>query len=254
MRQCMVLELLELLQGMAAFDTAEEWDNVGLLMGDETVPVDTVLVALDVTRATIREAAEMGAQVLLTHHPLMFQPIRHIRAQEPEGALLLALARSGLCHIAMHTNWDRAIGGVNDALAETLGVIPTPEDAILRRCRVEPVATLGALQARATERLHFPVRAYGDAQKEIKTLWLCGGSGGDVLLPAIGAGVDCVLTGEIKHHELLAFLEAGVAVLEAGHGPTELPGTAALAQALQKTVDTVQYNVRVFLEKHPFFE
>lgn len=250
---CTVLELLEVLQGIAPFDTAEEWDNVGLLLGDVDAPVDTVMVALDVTQATIRNAQEMGAQVLLTHHPLMFRPIQQIRAQEHEGALLLALARSGLCHIAMHTNWDRAIGGVNDALAEVLGVSATPEDEILRRCRVQPATTLEALGILASERLHFPVRAYGEADRRIETLWLCGGAGGDVLLPAINAKVDCVLTGEIRHHEILAFLEAGVGVLEAGHGPTELPGAAALAQALQKAVDTVQYNVRVFLEKHPFF-
>lgn len=250
---CTVLELLEVLQGIAPFDTAEEWDNVGLLVGDETALVDTVMVALDVTQATIRNAREMGAQVLLTHHPLMFHPTQQIRAQEHEGALLLALARSGLCHIAMHTNWDRAIGGVNDALAETLGAIATPEDAILRRCRMQVPTTLEALREMASERLHFPVRAYGDAERHVETLWLCGGAGGDVLLPAIEAKADCILTGEIKHHEILAFLEAGVGVLEAGHGPTELPGAAALAQALQKAVGTVQYNIRVFLEKHPFF-
>lgn len=250
--KCTVLELLEVLQGMAPFDTAEEWDNVGLLVGDEHAPVDTVWVALDVTQATIREAQEMGAQVLLTHHPLMYHPIRHIRTQEYEGALLLALARNDLCHIAMHTNWDRAVGGVNDALAEALGVITRPEEESIRRCRVRPVTTLASLCTLVTERLHFSARAYGEMSKSVETLWLCGGAGGDLLLPAIDAKVDCILTGEIRHHEILAFLEAGVGVLEAGHGPTELPGVAALAQALQKAVDTVQYNVRVFQEKHPF--
>ena len=103
---------------------AEDWDTgIGLTCGDPEAEVSTVLLAVDVDRATVREAIDLGAQLLLTHHPLLFRPVQSIAADTEKGALLHPMLRAGLAHVAAHTNADSAVGGVNDALAAVLGTV-----------------------------------------------------------------------------------------------------------------------------------
>ncbi len=113
-------QILELLDGIAPFALAEEWDNVGLLCGSKDMEAERILCALDLTPKVIREAEERHAQMILTHHPILFHPRRNLRTDDPEGRLLYALARSGMAMAAMHTNYDNAHPGVNDALASKL--------------------------------------------------------------------------------------------------------------------------------------
>ncbi len=102
---------------------AEEWDTgIGLSCGDPAAEVRRVLLAVDVAPAVVREAREVGAQLIVTHHPLLFRPVQSIAADTDKGGMLHALIRSGVAHIAAHTNADRAVGGVNDALADALGL------------------------------------------------------------------------------------------------------------------------------------
>ncbi len=244
-----VAMMRDLIDGFAPFDTAESFDNVGLLVGRADQEVRTALVAMDVTPQVIAEAKREGAQLLVTHHPLLFSPRRDLREDDREGELLAALIRAELSLIAAHTNFDKAPGGINDALLVALG-LPTGEGEGLTRTVALPESMmLEQLAERVTAKLGDVVRRFtvqGDASP-VRRLTLCAGGGGDFWQDSLRAGADCFLTGECKLHHALEAVQRGVRVLEAGHEATERPGVAAMCQALQNSVNAVQYPVRIVL-------
>jgi dinuclear metal center YbgI/SA1388 family protein len=133
---------------------AEDWDTgIGLTCGDPGAPVSSVLLAVDVDPATVAQAVDVGAQLLVTHHPLLFRPVQSVAADTPKGALLHALVSAGVAHLAAHTNADKAVGGVNDALAEALGVgdtrplRPDPAPATDKLVTFVPVGAAADLRA-----------------------------------------------------------------------------------------------------------
>jgi len=239
-----------LIDGFAPFDIAEDFDNVGLLVGRAAQEVHTALVALDVTPGVIEEAKRQGAQLIVTHHPLLFAPRRDLREEDREGALLAALVRAELSLIAAHTNFDKAAGGVNDALLAAIGLPEGEGEGGLTRTvdLPEPMA-LGELARRVEARLGDAVRRFalpGD-DAPVRRLTVSSGAGGDSWAQALADGADCFLTGECRHHFALEAVQRGLRVLEAGHAATERPGAAALCEALQSAADAVQYPVRIVL-------
>lgn len=247
-----VQQLYDWLDGFAPFDTAEDFDNPGLLTGKMAQEVTGVLVALDCTPQTVAEAEKLGANVILTHHPLMFSPRRELREDSYEGALLCGLIRGRIALLAAHTNLDKAPGGINDALAAQLGLAAQPGlaeaagQAYVRVGRLPRPMAAGELAAYCETRLHTPVRLCGGAAQPIA--WLGVGSGacsGEWAL-ARQLGAQAYLTGEVKHHHAIEGAQAGFPLLEAGHFATENPGMDALAAALQKALDTLQYKVSVY--------
>ncbi|MGI6199548.1 MAG: Nif3-like dinuclear metal center hexameric protein [Christensenellales bacterium] len=241
-------ELEQLLLADIPAAWAEEWDNVGLLVGDGRAPVRRVLAALEVTEAVIQEAQAVDAQLILTHHPVIFKGVKRLSPQDPQGELAFALARAGLSVISLHTNWDAAPGGTNDALAGVLGVsrlqpFSAGEAQPIGRVGQIIPSTLGAFAAHVKGALgsrHFLV--VGDPARSVGRVALCGGEGSDFLLAARDQGADALVTGEMKYHTLLLAEQLGLAVVVAGHYETEAPGLAALIVHLQKRLDTVNYN------------
>ena len=192
---------------------AEDWDSgIGLTCGDPGRPVSTVLLAVDVDPTTVDEAAETGAELLLTHHPLLFRPVQSVAADTAKGGLLHRLIRGGIAHIAAHTNADRAVGGVNDALAAVLGltdtrpVAPSATDPAVGLGRIgvlaEPLsaAAFAATVAAALPTTVTGVRVAGDPDREIRRVAVCGGSGGSLLGVVTAAGVDAFVTSDLGHH------------------------------------------------------
>lgn len=220
-------DILDFLESFAPFATAEDWDNPGLLIGSPEDELDHVAVALDATPEAIEAAKAVGAQLLLTHHPMIFTPLRAIPRRHPA----FLAAEAGLSVIAAHTNLDKAAGGVNDALAALLGLtdVTVTEDGF---CRIGTLPTpmqgfaLGELVAST---LHTAVRVNKDTP--VKTLAVCGGAGGFGAVDMVGKA-DAFLTGEVKHHEWLEANALGIVVLEAGHYATEQPVVDALRDKL----------------------
>ena len=243
---CDVKTIVGLVGEIAPYALAEEWDNVGLLVGRENAQVTRVLVALDATQAVIAEAKALGAQLVITHHPLMFAPRKRITDADHEGRLLLALAESGIALIAAHTNLDAAPGGVNDTLMAAMGAENVTGEGCTRVGDLPKGTTLGMLAARAKAKLHAAVRVYGAEDTPVHKLGCCSGAGSGEMGEAIAQGADCFITGEVKHHHALEAMEAGVCVIEAGHYETEKPVCEVLASALQNAADALQYNVTVF--------
>ena len=239
-------QMLGLLDHIAPLELAEEWDNVGLLAGHPDNPVARVLCALDLSLPVIEEAGKLGAELIVTHHPILFKGRKNLREDDAEGRMLSALVRGNLSMIAMHTNYDNARPGVNDALAATLGLRDV--EALEEGMRVGTTdrSDLRAFADFAEARLGGVIRRYGAPDTPVRRVAVLGGAGEDFIPLAMAAGADVYLTGETAYHKGTDAAENGLCVLEAGHAATERPGILALSAALQKAADDVQYKVRVF--------
>ncbi len=214
-----VKEILAFWEGKAPLHTAEEWDNPGLLVGDPGAEVTGVVTTLDITPDVVAEAVRVGANLIISHHPVIFAPLKRLTADD----VPYLLAHHGIAALCLHTNLDKATGGVNDTLIATLG---WPQGAVAEDglCRVvtlsKPMAPT-VLAAHVGKVLDTPLRV-SLGQHPIQTVAVCSGAGGDCLLPLCDR-VDAVLTGEIKHHEWLAFAAAGATAMDGGHYATEYP-------------------------------
>ena len=253
MKKCTVTDVEQLVGGIAPYELAEEWDNVGLLVGHAQAQVTRVLVALDLSMGVVEEAKALGAQLIVTHHPIMFSARKRLTDADREGRLMLALAEAGIAHIAAHTNLDSAPGGVNDTLMAAMGAENVRGEGFVRAGDLPAGMTLGALAQRARTKLRAEVRVYGAADTAVHVLGCCSGAGGGEVALAKALGADCFITGEIRHHEALDAVDGGVCVLEAGHFETENPVCEVLRMALQKAADEVEYKLTVFCSKaNPF--
>lgn len=253
MKNCTVTDVEQLVGGIAPYELAEEWDNVGLLVGHAQAQVTRVLVALDLSMGVVEEAKALGAQLIVTHHPIMFSARKRLTDADREGRLMLALAEAGIAHIAAHTNLDSAPGGVNDTLMAAMGAENVRGEGFVRAGDLPEGMTLGALAQRARTKLRAEVRVYGAADTAVHVLGCCSGAGGGEVALAKALGADCFITGEIRHHEALDAVDGGACVLEAGHFETENPVCEVLRTALQKAADEVEYNLTVFCSKgNPF--
>lgn len=246
-------EVYRRMDEIAPFALQEEWDNAGLLVGSSGQKVDAILCALDLNDAVLREAIEKRAQLIVTHHPILFRGRKNLREDDAEGRLLCELIRSGIGLIAAHTNYDNASPGVNDALAAVLGLTDVQAHENGMRVGSAAIASLGAFRAHAERVLGGPVRCYGPADRAIRRVAVLGGAGGDFAQQARLLGADVYLTGEISHHRAWDAYQEGLCVLEAGHAATELPAISTLAGALQIGPDGVKWNVRVHVSKAEMF-
>ena len=212
-----VADIAAFLEKKAPADTAEPWDNVGLLIGGREEEVHTVLVCLDVTPAAVREAERVGAELLVSHHPVIFSPLKRLEPQ----SLPYQLAQKGLAAYAAHTNLDKAPGGVNDTLAGRLGLqdLEITGDGLCRIGRLPCPLEASAFVLLVAEHLGTTVRA-AEGIRTISRVGVCGGAGGDEGLALFGQ-VDAFVTGEMKHHHWLAAGQAGITAVEAGHYATE---------------------------------
>ena len=246
-------QVLALLERIAPLEAAEEWDNVGLLAGSREASVNCVLCALDLTERVLDEAIAQGAQLIVTHHPILFRGRHNLCEDDAEGRLLCRLVRAGISLIAMHTNFDNAHPGVNDALAARLGLTDVePLESGMCIGSVKET-TLNAFADATRQALGGAVRMYGDGGSTVRRVVVLGGAGEDFAEIALRAGADVYVTGEMAYHKALNAVDAGLCVLEAGHAATEKPAISLLAGGLQNAANDVQYKIRVLCsEQEPF--
>lgn len=241
-----VQQVYDFINDRAPFDTQLAFDNSGLLVGDPSRAVTGIHFALDVTPAVIDEAIAHGANLIVTHHPLMFSPLKRLVETDYEASLLCRLIRADISLIAAHTNLDQAPGGVNDTLAETIGLTDVTGEGFLRIGSLVQPMTAGDLAAHISRQLGDVVRIMGDPHRIVTRLGLCSGSGSDEWPSAAALGAQAFLTGEAKHHHALAAAASGVVILEGGHHATEEPGIFLLSNALQSWLDSVECNIGVY--------
>lgn len=206
---------------------AEKWDNCGLQAGSYDQEVRKVYIALDATGEVIQKAKESGADLILTHHPLLFDGIKHVTDRDFVGKRILEIIRGGMALYAMHTNFDVAV--MADAAADMLGLDQreilevTGADekgpyGIGRIGRLREAATLAETARRVKEVYSIPsVRFYGDPAMPVEAAAILPGSGKSEIDLALAGGADVMITGDINHHAGIDAVEKGIAVIDAGH-------------------------------------
>lgn len=236
-------QFMAVLEGLAPAALAEEWDNVGLLVGRGDQAVSKVLVALDLRDRVLDEAERLGCDLVLTHHPVIFPALSAVTDATVAGGLVLRAASAGIAIVAAHTNLDSAASGLNDAMAHMVGLT---ELAPLRPSDVDPGlglgrigrldgVTLGDLVRRCATVFDYPAVAFvGDPATALRSGAVCTGSGASLIGDARAAGADVYITGDLKYHD--ADTAAGLALISIPHGVVEGTAlqawTAVLAAAL----------------------
>ena len=238
-----VREIESFLYGWAPRELAESWDNVGLLVGDPEAAVERVLVALDITPQVAEEALERGCHLIVAHHPVMncaWHPVQTVRADNRQGRTLTALLRGGVAAICMHTNLDAAEGGVNDILAEKLG-LTQPE-----MLTEEKIGRIGTLKCEIplVEFTHSVIELLGcnglryvDAGRPVHRVAVGGGACGCYIPQAVAAGCDTFVTSDLKYNDFLD--TEGLNLIDAGHFPTENVVCPALRDRLAEAFPAV---------------
>lgn len=225
-----VNDIYEWLAQQAPCELAESWDNVGVLV-DAGRPVERILTTLDITPGVVREAANLGCQLIVSHHPVIFKPLRKVE----HCSVVYQLIKHGISAICMHTNLDSAPGGVNDVLAQRLGlteVQPFGEGGLGRVGQLLQPLNPEELAQQVGEELSTHLKV-ANARRPIRRLALVGGSGGSFWRDAQAAGADALLTGEAGHHDGIDAVQQGMTLLVAGHFSTERPMVEELARRLE---------------------
>lgn len=249
-----VKEVYELLNEKYPYCIQEDYDNSGI-MADFGREIDKIVVSLDITNSVVDYAASQGAQLIVSHHPIIFRPIRSISFHTP----LQRLAAAGISAVSAHTNFDIADGGVNDALASRLDlqnvqpvfkVSEKPVNGATRKNYIGRAGDLpremtpGELAAFVGERLRgIPTMEYVDGGRPVRRVAVGGGACGEFIFECAENGIDAFVTGECKHHELLYAKDNGITMMAAGHYATENVALVALAQTLQEGFPDVQVEI-----------
>ncbi len=222
-------DVIRALEELSPVSYAESWDNPGLLAGRYDKEIKKIYIALDATSEVIDEAVACGADMLLTHHPLIFKGIKKVNSEDFIGKRILKLLQADICYYAMHTNFD--VKGMADAAADRLGLVG--REVLEVTCEkdgdVEGIGRIGTLQDSGAVSLDVCaamvkqafsiewVKVFGDADMQVQKIAICPGSGSSMIGAALSGKADVLITGDIDHHDGLDALEKGMAVIDAGH-------------------------------------
>ena len=227
-------DIIERLEKEFPTELAYEWDNVGLLVGDRDREVTTVVTCLDVTEDVIEFAKNAEAELIISHHPVIFSPINRINGDTKNGKLLMDAIENKIAIYSAHTNCDKAENGINTRLAEMFNlkdVEPLQEDGLGRIGTLEPSVEFCELAKSVEDKLSVKIRFCGDTKTTVKKVAICSGAGGDVIPSAIEKGADVLVTGDTKYHQMLDSKD-DINIIDAGHFGTECIVTEIFARIL----------------------
>ena len=237
-----VNNILDYLKEKYPLDTACDFDNVGLLVGDGNAAVTKAVVCLDCDINAENNANEIGANLIITHHPVIFGGIKSVTA----GTVVYEAIKSGISIISMHTNLDIAVGGVTERLCEAIGLTNVKEfishDGFLIREADCDIHDADALAQRIKQGLGGAVK-YADSGREIRRVLVCSGSGGNYLGDVIWGGYDALISADIKHNVFIDAVNAGVTVFDAGHYASENVIVKPLCKQLSDAFSEIEFTV-----------
>lgn len=253
--------VIESLERLSPPSFAESWDNVGLLAGRRDKAVEKICIALDATDEVVEEAVRKGADMLLTHHPLIFSAIKRVNADDFIGRRIVKLLQNDISYYAMHTNFD--VMGMADAAADEMGLKDrqvldiTYEDEIAkegigRYGKLPQVMSLEECASYVKEVFRLEsVKIYGEPGRAVECAAISPGSGKSMIKPAIAAGAEVLITGDIEHHEGLDAMAQGLMVIDAGHYGIEKIFVPYMAEYMQREFPRLE--VFAAREKNPFW-
>lgn len=238
-----VQDILDIIDAIAPAHLAEPWDNVGLMIGNPTDPVTGILLGLDPTTPLLDEARSLGANLVLTHHPILFHPLKSVNLGQPQGRFIDLALQNRMSVLSSHTNFDSAPEGTSAIVAQRLGLLNiqplVPHASGQSGCGLgrigdyaEPLTAeefLGRLRAVCTPPW---LLGAGTAPRRISRVAVCSGSCSELADHALRAGAQVLVTAEVKHHLARLAEDTGLWLIDAGHFATEFPGMHHLAQLL----------------------
>ncbi len=237
-----VKDIYDYIDSLAPFANQCEWDNSGIATGNPEGEVTKIVFALDITNDVVDYAREVGAELAVSHHPVIFRARKSVLSNDP----VYALVNAGISAICAHTSLDIADGGINDALTEKLGfgkcapLTSSGEASMVRVYEFGEERSPEDVAAFVAEKLGAAVR-YSDCGKPVRKVALCGGAGCDFLPDVISAGCDMLITGDASHHDFLDAANDGVCVIAAGHYETENPVMEVLAAKIKEKFNVETY-------------
>ena len=243
-----VRDIYNFLDSFAPFSSQVEWDNSGLLVGSFDTEVKRIAVCLDATDYSLDKAIEFGADLVLTHHPIIWEPLKFV----PSDTVVAKAIRAGLNVISCHTNWDAADGGVNCVLGTLLGLLDLRkagegELSMLRIGELPVEMTARDLAGVVSDALDTTV-AVSLPERNVKTVAVCGGAGAS-FLPDICGIADVLVTGEAKHNQYLDATQMGISLISAGHYDTENISMPVLMKLLKEEFSDIEF---LFVEELPY--
>lgn len=253
-------EIITILQRQAPEHYACDWDNVGLLVGDAGKEVKRVYIALDATEETIEEAKAFGADMLLTHHPMIFKGLKKVNSEDFIGKRVMSLIQADMAYYAMHTNFD--VKGMAELAAERMGLLDC--QVLEATCEdeegIQGIGKVGTFSDAITVRecaeqvkqaFHIEqVKVFGNLDAKITKAAICPGSGKSVIGNALRSGAQVLITGDIDHHEGIDAAARNMAVIDAGHYGVEKIFIPYMKQYLEK--NTKGLVIQEQPEKQPF--
>ena len=236
-----VNDIFEFLNGIAPVNTACDFDNAGILVGDPSADVSGAVVALDCTASAIKTAIKNNCELIITHHPVIFDPLKTVLT----GSTVFELIKSGISVISMHTNLDIAVSGVNDCLCRVLEFDnfekrPASDGYLLNFAELDTPLSADELARHIKEKLGGSVK-FTDSGKNIKRVALCSGSGGGYAFDTAVSCCDALVTADVKHNIFIDTERLGISVFDAGHFNTEDAVTEPLKSLLSEKFKTVSF-------------
>ena len=231
------IELYELLEKRFPASLRCPWDNDGIMcMPEPDRKVNKILVVLDITEAVVDHAIAEGCDLIISHHPLLFRGVKHMSMTDPVARRTIKLCRAGIAAFSFHTRLDAVGGGVNDILADLLGVKDTEPfgDGIGRVGNLSAPTELCEFAKYLKDTLGAPSVSIADAKRDVLRVAVLGGSGKDEIEAAIESGADTYVSGELGHHALTDAPEMNINLIEAGHFYTEQVVCAALRDMVRE--------------------
>ena len=253
-------KVIEILEKQSPKSYACDWDNVGLLVGREDKEIQKIYIALDATDEAIEEAIANGADMLLTHHPMIFKGMKRVTQEDFIGRRIIRLIQNDISYYAMHTNFD--VMGMADLAADYLGISDTRvwEITSVSETGAEGIGRYGSLKKEMTVRECCEevkqafslenVKVFGNLERKVKTAAISPGSGRSVISNALQAGVDVLITGDIDHHTGIDAVDQGLCIIDAGHYGIEHVFTEDVKAYLEKVLTGVHMDCVPV--KHPF--
>lgn len=234
-----VQNIFDFLNSRFPVDTACGFDNVGTLVGDRNKTVTKAIIALDCTMPVINEALKNGCELIITHHPVIFNGIKSVL----DDTLVYEIIKNSLSVISMHTNLDQGDGGVNDTLCNVIGLknvetVEAPDKFLLKKGEISPLSA-DDFAKHLKNVLNYPVKYVGEG--EIKNVLVCSGSGAQYHTQCIVNGCDALVTAEVRHNNFLDAAQNGVALFDCGHFNTEVVVIKPLCEMLSNEFNNIQF-------------
>lgn len=234
-----VKNIYDYINSIAPYDEQETWDNSGHLIGDFRKEVKKVVMALDATKEVVAFAKEVEADLVIAHHPIIFSGLKTIKSE----SAVYGLINSDIAFLCAHTNLDKAVGGINDCLAEILelGNSYKLEDGFTVVGELENEMSIDDFAEFVADKLDVAGIRYTDTDKIIKNVAVCGGAVDTEFIYSSADKADCYVTGDVKYHQMLDAQQEGICVVSAGHFETENKPFFKLKEKLESIFVDVEF-------------